>query len=151
MLHPAEASAPKARNAASCVLHVQAQGAGMLLTGDIERAQEEALVASVPEALRSALLVVPHHGSATSSSESFIDAVGPRVAAMQVGLHNRYGHPHPAVLARYAGAGVSVGRTDRDGALRWRDTQPARLEAWRRTEARYWRTLPSDTVGKVLE
>lgn len=151
MLHPPSAVGARSRNAVSCVLHVRAQGASMLLTGDIERPEEEALAAAAPLALRAALLLAPHHGSATSSSRPFIDAVGPRVVAVQAGLFNRYGHPHPAVLARYADAGVAVGRTDLDGALRWRDTQPYRLDAWRRMDARYWRETACHATAKVLE
>ncbi len=153
MLHPVltVAARPSARNATSCVLHVRAADGSLLLTGDIERSQESTLAAAMPHALEAALLLAPHHGSATSSSTAFLDAVRPKVVAVQAGLFNRYGHPHPTVLARYAAAGLVVGRTDFDGALRWRDTQPGRLDAWRRMDAHYWRQTARDASMKVLE
>ncbi|PYQ00119.1 MAG: DNA internalization-related competence protein ComEC/Rec2, partial [Acidobacteria bacterium] len=83
-----------------------------LLTGDIESAGEDAL-GDVP----AQVLKVPHHGSRSSSTPRFIAAVSPRVALVSVGHANRFGHPHPAVMERYARAGVWVLRTDRDGAV----------------------------------
>jgi competence protein ComEC len=62
-------------------------------------------------------LLVPHHGSRTSSSEQFIAAVAPRWAIVPAGYRNRFGHPAHEVLARYEGAGVRVLRTDLDGAI----------------------------------
>src|SRR5207245_2551312 len=76
-------------NAMSCVLRVVGDHGTALLTGDIEREQEAWLVATQPEVLRSDVLVVPHHGSKTSSTPAFIDAVQPRVAVFQAGYRNR--------------------------------------------------------------
>jgi competence protein ComEC len=78
-----------------------AQGHSALLTGDVELAQEAALVQRWGESLRSEVLIVPHHGSHTSSGEAFLAAVAPRVAVMQVGYRNRFGHPHPEISDRY--------------------------------------------------
>jgi competence protein ComEC len=69
------------------------------------------------EALRSDVLVIPHHGSKTSSTDRFIAAVVPKVGILSVGYMNRFHHPNAAVVARYAGRGVSAERTDRRGAL----------------------------------
>ncbi|HEY2929716.1 ComEC/Rec2 family competence protein, partial [Piscinibacter sp.] len=78
----------------SCVLRVSSAGSGsVLLTGDIEREQEAALVALLGDALKSDVLVVPHHGSKTSSTAAFLDAVQPRDAVFQAGYRNRFGHP----------------------------------------------------------
>ena len=78
----------------SCVLRVAgAPARSVLLTGDIEREQEAALVAAHGAALRSDVLLVPHHGSQTSSTAAFLDAVQPRVAVFQAGYRNRFGHP----------------------------------------------------------
>ena len=63
------------------------------------------------------MLLVPHHGSRTSSSEAFIEAVAPRWAIVPAGYRNRFGHPAREVLARYEAAGVSVLRTDLGGAV----------------------------------
>lgn len=103
-------------NERSIVIHARMPGVRLLLTGDIEARSERELTSQrVP--LRADVLKVPHHGSATSSSVGFIGAVGPRLALVSVGAGNRYGHPDDAVLARLAGTGAEVMRTDRDGAL----------------------------------
>jgi competence protein ComEC len=112
-LHPAGAAAR--RNDMSCVLRIAAAGGSMLLTGDIGRQSEaEMLKRELP---RSEILLVPHHGSRTSSSPEFIAAVAPRWAVVPVGYRSRFGHPAPEVLERYRTAGVQVLRTDLDGAI----------------------------------
>ena len=106
-------------NAMSCVLRIASSGASprsVLLTGDIEREQEAALVASSFDALRSDVLVVPHHGSKTSSTAAFLDAVQPRVAVFQAGYRNRFNHPAPEVLARYLARGIALRVTPECGA-----------------------------------
>ncbi len=128
-------------NAQSCVLRVDAGGTSALLTGDIDARAERQLVDADRNALAAQILVVPHHGSRTSSTEPFLDSVGPRVAVFQVGYRNRFGHPHPTVRARYEGRGIPLPRTDRDGAVRI-DVAPAgggfALERFRDTHRRYW-------------
>ena len=112
----------------------------MLLTGDIERPAEWALVEKDP---RADVLLVPHHGSRTSSSEAFIAAVSPRWAVVPAGYRNRFGHPAREVLARYEAAGVRVLRTDLDGAVRValkRDFTEVRSQ--RALAPRYWRRSP---------
>ena len=103
LLHPMPGDyLPSARpNALSCVLREQGSGGrSLLLTGDIESAQEAALVARLGPALRSQVLLVPHHGSKTSSSEAFIGAVAPGTAVVQAAYRSRFGHPAAEVLAR---------------------------------------------------
>jgi competence protein ComEC len=118
MLHPAPADyAARRANHLSCVLRVAAAGGSMLLTGDIERAAEASLLARGPAALRADVLLMPHHGSRTSSSVEFIAAVQPAGAIAPVGYRNRFGHPEADVLERYRAVGVQVLRTDRDGAV----------------------------------
>lgn len=128
ILHPAAAGAaapgPDPANARSCVLKVtDARGRSALLTGDIGQAQEQALAQADAAALRAEVLVVPHHGSRSSSSPALLAAVQPRWALVQVGYRSRFGHPHPEVLARYAHSGIKLVRTDEAGALRWRDSE----------------------------
>ena len=86
-----------------------------LLMGDAER-EEEASLLNRRSVLRADFLKVGHHGSATSSSASFIAAVGAETAAISCGVRNRFGHPHPSTLRTLLG---HVHRTDRDGSIRW--------------------------------
>lgn len=106
-----------------------------LLTGDIEAAQEAALVARHGPSLRSDVLLVPHHGSRTSSAV-FLDAVQPRRAVVHAGYRNRFGHPAPQVLASYEQRGIEVVRSDRCGAWTWQGDGTATCERERRR--RYW-------------
>jgi len=103
-------------NDASLVLRLSDGGAHFLLTGDIEKRTEEELIADRAP-LTADFLKVPHHGSKTSSSDEFLDAVAPRFAAASVGESNPFGHPAEAVVERYAAHGVRLLRTDRDGAI----------------------------------
>lgn len=140
VLHPGP-DAPADDNARSCVLRVSAGEHALLLTGDIQAAVERALVRRQAGRLASELLVVPHHGSATSSTREFIAAVGPRHALAAAGYRNRWGFPRAEVLERYAAAGARVHETARAGALAFRVT-PDRVEflgGWRRRDARLWR------------
>jgi competence protein ComEC len=129
-------------NAMSCVLRVRSGGSeprGALLTGDIEREQESALVAAAPEALRNEVLVVPHHGSKTSSSAAFLDAVQPRVAVFQAGYRNRFGHPAPEVVARYLARDIALRITPECGAWRWDSRVAPSGVCQRDADLRYWR------------
>jgi competence protein ComEC len=127
-------------NALSCVLRVaDARGRSLLLTGDIEAEQEQRLVAGSAAALRSSALIVPHHGSKTSSTPAFLDAVAPQTAVVQAGYRNRFGHPAPPVLARYAERGIAVRRSDVCGAWNWRPGNAGDNPTCERdTAARYW-------------
>lgn len=153
VLHPAaddDASA-QGSNAMSCVLKVQGgsggqgaspgHGGSALLTGDIERDQEIRLLRGRPEALRSDVLIVPHHGSKSSSTAAFLEAVAPRVAVFQAGHLNRYGHPASEVWARYRARGVARIDSPSCGAWTWRSgtdpvAPPAACE--RDQVRRYW-------------
>lgn len=121
VLHPLRLPAESERvssNARSCVLRIANGRHAALLTGDIEAAQESALIAAeTPERLMADILLVPHHGSKTSSSGAFLDAVSPQVAVFQVGYRNRYGHPHPQVWQRYVARDIDGLRTDKTGAV----------------------------------
>jgi len=125
-------------NAVSCVLRIGNGRATALLAGDIERLQEAALVARTPERLRADLLLVPHHGSKTSSSDAFLDAVKPGIALVQAGYRNRFGHPAAEVLARHAARGVRVVDSPRCGAAHWRSEAPVGIGCERERRIRYW-------------
>ena len=143
VLHPGESDADAARspNALSCVLRVGTARASVLLAGDIEAAQERALAAARAN-LRSDVLLVPHHGSRTSSSAPFLDAVRPRLALIQAGYRNRFGHPAPDVLARLHARGVRVADSPRCGAMHWSSARPDSVRCEREVAARYWRHAP---------
>ena len=124
-------------NALSCVLRVSTAQRAALLVGDIEAAQEKSLIDSA-QAVRADWLLVPHHGSATSSTQEFLDAVQPNVAVVQAGYRNRFGHPRPDVLQRYNDLGVLVVQTPRCGASTWRSEQPNLVQCERNQRQRYW-------------
>jgi competence protein ComEC len=151
-LHPL-AGAAQTRikpNALSCVLQVQAAQGGRiaLLAGDIEAAQERQLVQRAGAALKSDLLLVPHHGSRSSSTDTLLDTVQPRLAVVQAAWRSRFGHPAPEVLARYDMRGIEVFRSDHCGALRWRsDGGPPRCE--RVAARRYWRHPGATAPGEA--
>jgi competence protein ComEC len=89
----------------------------VLLPGDLEETGEHRLVARHRYRLRSTILKVPHHGSRTSSSTAFLDAVSPRIAVASLGYQNRFGMPHAEVIRAYRRIGVRLLRTDTDGAI----------------------------------
>jgi competence protein ComEC len=139
VLHPAAADygTPAKPNALSCVLRIANGARTALLAGDIEQPQEARLVAAgVP--LRADLLLVPHHGSRTSSSEAFLQAVRPDLALVQAGYRNRFGHPAEAVMARYAQQGIRVRDTVHCGAAHWSSAWPHELRCQRDAALRYW-------------
>ncbi|CAN7717902.1 DNA internalization-related competence protein ComEC/Rec2 [Pseudorhodoferax sp. LjRoot39] len=138
VLHPPAGAARDARpNTLSCVLRVQAQGAAVLLAGDIEQAQEQQLVAG-GAALQADVLLVPHHGSKTSSSTALLQAVAPRFALVQAGYRNRFGHPAPEVVQRLQGWGATVVGSPACGAAHWRSDVPERVVCARAQQPRYW-------------
>jgi competence protein ComEC len=123
-------------NAMSCVLRVAGAKQSALLTGDIEHEQELALVNTLGGALRSDVLIVPHHGSKTSSTPPFIDAVHPRVAVFQAGYRSRFGHPAPEVVARYREREIPVLVSPACGAWVW--AGGATWQCERDERRRYW-------------
>ncbi len=139
VLHPSAADYERKLkpNALSCVLRVTVDDTSALLAGDIEAAQEQDLLQS-GQALQSDWLLVPHHGSATSSTPAFLEAVQPSVAIVQAGYRNRFGHPKPDVLRRYSDLGVLVVQTPRCGASTWRSEQPKLVQCERNQRQRYW-------------
>jgi competence protein ComEC len=123
-------------NAVSCVLRISAAQGSALLAGDIEAAQELALVQA--GLARVGVLLVPHHGSKTSSSPPFLQALQPQLALVQSGYRNRYGHPAPPVMARYAEQGIAVVESTRCGAAFWRSDAPTQVRCEREQARRYW-------------
>lgn len=143
MLHPDLSSYQDADikdNNRSCVLRVASQFGSVLLAGDIERPAEIDLLRVAPDSLAADVLVVPHHGSKTSSTVDFVAAVQPRVAIFTVGYRNRFGHPKQAVLERYEQIGSQAYRSDQDGAvlLDFFGRNGITITRWRSQARRYW-------------
>jgi competence protein ComEC len=106
----------RAANNDSVVLRIGDGAIHFLLAGDAERQVEDELTEE-NQPRQSDFLKVPHHGSKTSSTAGFLDAVQPRVAAVSVGEDNIYGHPSAATLQRYAAKDIPLFRTDINGAI----------------------------------
>lgn len=143
MLHPQAAgyNFPAAKeNDRSCVLRVSSMHGSVLLPADVEKEGEGELVRRYGAALKSDILVVPHHGSRTSSTERFVDAVAPELAIVSAGYRNRFGHPHPAVASTYRRRGTRLLRTDQAGAVLVElGAGGTKIREWRKLEPRYWR------------
>jgi len=151
VLHPvaADYEAVNKSNAMSCVLRVSNGAQTALLAGDIESAQEARLAGGANPAnpasavsLKADFLLVPHHGSKTSSSAPFLDAVQPRLALAQAGYRNRFGHPVQSVVARYSDRGIRLLRSPQCGAATWQSLKPADVVCQRQEGRHYWHHVP---------
>ena len=106
----------RVRNDDSVVLELRMGEVSVLLTGDIEREAERALAPTL-DLLPTVVLKSPHHGSASSTSDIWLDALRPDAVVFSCGRENRYGHPLVAVLDRVRQRGAKVFRTDEDGQV----------------------------------
>jgi competence protein ComEC len=104
-------------NEASVVVRLRIGTVTMLFTGDAEAGEEDWLVTHARAGLRADVLKVAHHGSSTSSTIAFLDAVQARLALISVGRGNMYRHPSPDVVRRLAASGAIALRTDRLGTI----------------------------------
>ena len=140
LLHPPAEFSPLG-NESSCVLKVETAANALLVTGDIERRGESAVVAQ-SGALAADVVVVPHHGSATSSSRLFVTSVGARFAIVSAGYANRWGFPRPEVTERWRQSGAAVVATGDAGAISV-ELGPAgvTVAAERDGRHRYWHAL----------
>jgi competence protein ComEC len=145
VLHPTLADYERQlpSNAMSCVVLAQVGAVSVLLTGDIPAREEKALAEREPR-LSARWLMVPHHGSRSSSGAAFLDTVRPGVAVAQAGYRNRFGHPDPEVVARYAARGIELVRTDHAGATQWRFGPDGTMQtrSSRAIAVRYWHNRP---------
>ncbi|MDQ8161776.1 MAG: ComEC/Rec2 family competence protein [Gemmatimonadota bacterium] len=139
-------------NETSVVVRVSYGRRRFLLMGDAEAREEAWLLERLPaEELRADVLKLGHHGSRTSSTEEFVRAVSPLVGLVSVGAGNRYGHPSPEILDRFAARGVPLLRSDHEGAVVLR-TDGQQLEAIAHGDR--WRVpdraslLPPLTLGR---
>lgn len=138
LLHPQADSVLEGNNR-SCVLRIENRYGRVLLPGDIAAKAERELLLRAEGQLRADILVVPHHGSKSSSTESFLDTVRPSLALLPVGYRNRYRHPHPTVVARYREHGVALEDSATAGAISVRfDQHGLQPRRHRDEQRRYW-------------
>jgi len=129
------------KNNRSCVLKVTtASGISILLPGDIEKRAEYNLLRRYRTDLKADILIAPHHGSKTSSTENFIDAVQPTIALFPVGYRNRFGHPNKEIMQRYRRRKIHTWDTAKAGAIQFRLSDDGISEFWlaREEMRRYW-------------
>ncbi len=142
ILHPSRGSyADKMLrdNDRGCVMRISIGKQSVLFAADIEKKSERRLLQLHAEKLPATLLVVPHHGSTTSSSAAFVKAVQPRYAVFTSGYRNRFGHPNAEVVERYRAAGSELLRSSEDGAVIVEmNAEQLTVERYRRSHARYW-------------
>ena len=141
MLNPVDSKEYKKRNNASCVLKVSAGKDSLLFSADIEKMAEKQLVDTHYKQLKSTYLVSPHHGSKTSSSQRFLDAVDPEYILIPVGFRNRYRMPHSTVLRRYRNKNILVLQTYKAGAISVRFGQKSSSnipQQFRKESRKYW-------------
>jgi competence protein ComEC len=132
-------------NDRSCVVMIKSRYGSVLLTGDIEALSEVEILAQSDRNLRADVLIVPHHGSRTSSTDAFVVATNPKLAIFTVGYRNPFGHPRAEIVDRYASHGARILRSDQSGAIVVKmDGHGIRPISWREVEKRYWRTETRD-------
>lgn len=138
VLHPDSAFHHRG-NDSSCVLKVVTSAGSLLLTGDVETAGERALMADAAS-LASDVVIVPHHGSATSSSAALVAATAPDHALVSAGYLNHWGFPKPQVAQRWQGAGAAMVSTGDAGAVRviFEPGKPVQVRGQRIRQRRYW-------------
>ena len=146
VLHPlaSDYDSTAKSNAMSCVLRISNGVKTALLAGDLEAAQELRLVANLElnPKLKADFLLMPHHGSKTSSTGPFLDAVQPQFALAQAGYRNRFNHPVESVLQRYADRQIRVIKSPVCGAATWRSQQSGEVVCQRTLGMRYWHHQP---------
>lgn len=143
VLHPTDGADFERKenlNNRSCVVRISSPSGAALLTGDIEAIVERALVRDVNDRLQADLLIVPHHGSRTSSTEAFINSVDPEIALISAGYFNAYGHPAASVVDRYRQRNIAVFDTMRSGAItvHFRRGAEPEISEHRADHRRYW-------------
>ncbi|GAB3054589.1 DNA internalization-related competence protein ComEC/Rec2 [Stenotrophomonas tumulicola] len=138
-------------NESSCVLRIGTAHGALLLAGDIGRRSEAWLLQAGRQDLAAAAVLVPHHGSAGSSSAAWVLAVAPRLALVSAGHRNRFGHPRAEVVQRWHDAGAEVLGTAGSGALRvWLDGQGLHVREQRVHESRWWDAVGRERAAAIL-
>ncbi|BCL75937.1 DNA internalization-related competence protein ComEC/Rec2 [Jeongeupia sp. HS-3] len=145
VLWPAAGATFRNDNAGSCTLRISsADGHALLLAGDLGRNEEIDLVSQ--GLAETAIVVAPHHGSRSSSSQMLIDATRPQWVVFSAGYLNRFRHPHPSIVDRYDNAEAGILRTDNDGAVTFDVGKDIQVRRWREQYRPYW----SATAAQAL-
>ncbi len=142
VLHPAPGF-PGSDNDRSCAILAAGRGGRALLLGDPESAAEAELHR---QAIAADVVLLPHHGSRSSSGAALVAAVSARYGIASAGFGNRWGMPHREVVARWRAAGTTVFSTAQEGAVRARfppGAGPIEIHTARRDEPRWWRAKPA--------
>ena len=141
------------KNDQSCVLQIEANGKTVLLTGDISKDSEYALIEQYGNQLQSDIVVVPHHGSKTSSSIDFLNMVKPQIAIVSSGFQNRFNHPNQKIVDRYLNFGVNVVNTADLGWIELQSTSSG--WQWKHRERtdnkKYWQRPSQITISDSFE
>ena len=151
-LHPQPGSTGSANND-SCVLRIEGQYGSVLLSGDIEKKAEYQMQLDVSDELRDVdVLLIPHHGSRTSSTAGFLNKVDPRLSVVSAGYLNRFGHPHPDVVRHYAERGIPLLNTADGGWINIRiDADGIQATPYRAVYRRYWlNARPGEALDRVV-
>ncbi len=144
MLHP-DGATYTATNNRSCVLKVKGEGGSVLIPGDIEQQVEAGLLQSNRDRLEADILIAPHHGSKSSSSMSFIEAVSPKIVIFAAGYRNRYQFPKPQIVTRFAMLGSKMYTSGDAGAIRivvHPQLGITDVESFRDSHRKYWNHSP---------
>jgi competence protein ComEC len=135
---PEEINPASSDNNLSCVLQVTTPSHQILLTGDIEAPAEAKLISRYGKQLQSSILVLPHHGSKTSSSPAFLDSVNPDLVVIPAGWHNRFGLPAKVVVGRLRARQLSVLNTATAGTIQIELGKALAVRVYREQYQRYW-------------
>jgi len=126
-------------NDLSCIVQIEYRGKRILLTGDIGKGVERQLIERYGDELKSDILLVPHHGSSSSSSEAFIHKVSPELAVVSSGYKNYFRHPHQSVLDRFERLKIPVYITALSGAIEINIDEEISVIEWRKNNPPIWR------------
>jgi len=150
VLHPPR-DEPQSTNDSSCVLRLETNQGAILLAGDIEKRSEALLLRHAGALLAAQAVVVPHHGSASSSTPAWVAAVAPRLAIVSAGHRNRFGHPRAEVVERWQAVGAEVLNTSESGAVRiWLGRGGRQVREQRVFERRWWDAAERSRPAAIL-
>jgi competence protein ComEC len=143
ILNPTQNTRLKGNNA-SCVLKVSTDQFSVLLSADIEKKTEKRLVKYQREQLNSDILISPHHGSKTSSTQGFLDAVSPSIVVVSSGYQNRFNHPAQQIIDRYKANNIKLINSNCAGQISIKLGTEISINEYRKDNARYYRRQCSD-------